>query len=57
MGEHEHYQARRAQRRGVVWGCKEHGTPAGEECQGCRNQGELFGRTDVPKQRTWTRRK
>lgn len=36
MGQpHEHYHARQAQRRVVVWGCKEHSTPAGETCQGC----------------------
>jgi hypothetical protein len=32
------------QRRVVVRGCKEHQTPAGQECQGCADQGELFTR-------------
>ncbi len=31
----------------VLWGCKEHQTPAGQECQGCADQGELFTRADV----------
>jgi hypothetical protein len=31
----------------VVWGCKEHQTQAGEECQGCLDQGELFTRADA----------
>lgn len=55
--EHEHYRARQQQRRVVVWGCKDHGTPAGETCQGCLDQGQLFGRVDVPRRRTWRRRK
>jgi len=40
-----------AQRQGrvVVWGCKEHQTPAGEECQGCADQGELFTRAEATK--------
>ena len=43
---HPNWQAPR-QRRVVVWGCKEHETPAGEECQGCIDQGELFTRADA----------
>ncbi len=43
-------QPRRQQRRVVVWGCKEHQTPAGEECQGCADQDELFTRADVARQ-------
>jgi hypothetical protein len=35
------------QRRVVVWGCKEHQTPPGDECQGCADQGELFTRADA----------
>lgn len=34
-------------RRVVVWGCNENQTPAGQECQGCADQGELFTRADV----------
>jgi hypothetical protein len=34
-------------RRVVVWGCKEHQTPPGQECQGCADQGELFTRADA----------
>lgn len=34
-------------RRVVVWGCKEHQTPSGQECQGCGDQGELFTRADA----------
>lgn len=40
---------RHSQRRVVVWGCKEHQTPAGEECQGCADQGELFTHADLAK--------
>ena len=35
------------QRRVVVWGCTEHQTPAGQECQGCADQGELFTRFEA----------
>lgn len=35
------------QRAVVVWGCKDHQTPAGQECQGCADQGELFTRADA----------
>lgn len=38
----------------MVWGCKEHHTPAGEECQGYIDQGELFTRAhaaDLARQR------
>lgn len=34
----------------VVWGCDIHSTPAGQNCQGCADQGELFSPTDVPRQ-------
>lgn len=33
-------------RQPVVWGCTEHRTPAGQECHGCADQGELFTRAD-----------
>lgn len=42
-------QMHQPQRRVVVWGCKEHQTPAGEECQGCIDQGELFTLADTAK--------
>lgn len=40
---------RHSQQRVVVWGCKEHQTPAGEECQGCADQGELFTHAEAAK--------
>lgn len=40
-------QRHRSHNRVVVWGCKEHQTPAGMECQGCLDQGELFRRADI----------
>lgn len=43
------WRTRLQQGRVVVWGCKEHQTPAGQECQGCADQGELFTRTEVVK--------
>ena len=48
---------RRRQRRIVIWGCDTHRTPAGETCQGCLDQGDLFDRADVPAQRTWRTRR
>lgn len=39
----------RSQRRVVVWGCKEHQTAAGQECQGCADQGELFTHAEAAK--------
>jgi hypothetical protein len=39
----------------VVWGCETHRTPRGETCQGCLDQRDLFGRSDVPAQRSWRR--
>lgn len=44
---HEHYRARHAQRRVVVWGCSIHHTPRGMECTGCGDQGELFATSEV----------
>ena len=55
--QHENHRARQVERRGVVWGCAIHHTPAGTECQGCLDQGELFGHVDVPRQRTWRRKR
>lgn len=55
MTETERDKARRRQRTAVVWGCETHRTPAGESCQGCLDQGELFDRTEIPAQRTWRR--
>lgn len=45
--QHEHYQARQRQRRVVTWGCRVHQTPAGQECQGCADQGELLSWDDI----------
>ncbi len=44
---HRNWRRRQHQPRVVVWGCKEHQTPPGEECQGCLDQGELFTRADI----------
>jgi hypothetical protein len=41
----------RQQRRVVVWGCRIHGTPAGLECQGCLDQGELLTWADIREMR------
>jgi hypothetical protein len=46
-GSHPNWEERRRQRRVVVRGCKEHRPPAGEECQGCADQGEMFPRADA----------
>jgi hypothetical protein len=54
-GTTEPGQERRQQRRVVVWGCDIHRTPAGTECQGCADQGELFTWADIPR-RVWRRR-
>lgn len=40
-------QRHQRDRRLVVWGCKEHQAPPGQECQGCIDQGELFTRADA----------
>jgi hypothetical protein len=50
------YEARRRQRTAIFWGCDIHRTPAGENCQGCADQSDLFGRNDVPQQLTWRKR-
>lgn len=34
------------QREAIRWGCAEHRTPAGQPCQHCADQGELFPRAD-----------
>lgn len=34
-------------REAVRWGCAEHRTPAGQPCQHCADQGELFARADA----------
>jgi hypothetical protein len=58
MGEQtERHRERQQQRRIVIWGCGTHRTPAGETCQGCLDQGDLFDRTDVPAQRTFRRKR
>jgi hypothetical protein len=44
---HPRSEVHQRQRQVVVWGCAEHQTPPGEECQGCAAQGELFSRADV----------
>jgi RNase P subunit RPR2 len=44
---HPNRQTYQRQQAVVVWGCKEHQTPAGQECQGCADQGELFSRADA----------
>lgn len=31
----------------VRWGCTEHHTPAGQPCQWCPDQGELFTRAEA----------
>lgn len=46
-GTHPNRQVHQQQRQVVVWGCREHQTPAGTECQGCADQGELFTRADA----------
>jgi hypothetical protein len=51
----ERYEARQRERTAVVWGCEIHRTPAGENCRGCADQGDLFSRNEVPQQRTWRR--
>jgi hypothetical protein len=33
-----------------VAGCPAHGTPAGQRCEQCARQGELFSRTDAARQ-------
>lgn len=45
-------RARWQQRRVVVWGCKTHRTPAGAECQGCADQGELLAWGDITASRS-----
>jgi hypothetical protein len=40
----------RDRREAVVWGCTTHRTPAGQSCDGCRRQGELFSRADAAQQ-------
>lgn len=32
-------------REAVLWGCREHRTPAGTPCRHCCDQGELFPRS------------
>jgi hypothetical protein len=49
----ERYTDHQQQRAVVVWGCGTHRTPRGEVCRGCIDQGDLFGRSDVPQQRSW----
>ncbi|MGH3777965.1 MAG: hypothetical protein ACRDRR_19905 [Pseudonocardiaceae bacterium] len=44
-------KARQQQRRVVVWGCNIHRTPAGTQCQGCADQGELLTRDEVYRDR------
>jgi hypothetical protein len=39
------------------WGCATHQTPRGETCRWCLDQGDLFGRSDVPAQQTWRRKR
>jgi hypothetical protein len=39
------------QRRVVIWGCRIHRTPAGQECQGCADQGELLTWEDLYSER------
>ncbi len=34
-------------RAAIRWGCNEHRTPAGQPCEHCAEQGELFPRTDA----------
>ncbi len=46
---HPNSQAHQRQRRIVVWGCTEHQTPVGQDCQGCADQGQLFSRADAAK--------
>lgn len=43
----DRHRDRQQSRRVVVWGCDIHQTPAGETCQGCYDQGELFSRADA----------
>jgi hypothetical protein len=40
-------QERWSNKRSVVWGCSIHRTPAGQECQGCADQGELLTWDDI----------
>lgn len=49
MAEHwtERDRARQQHKRVVVWGCGIHHTPAGTECQGYADQGELITWNDV----------
>lgn len=42
--------AERHRQHPVVWGCSTHRTPAGEACQGCLAQGELFPPEEIPRQ-------
>jgi hypothetical protein len=53
--QNERYSNRQRQRTIVVWGCITHQTPRGETCQGCLDQRDLFGRSDIPAQRSWRR--
>jgi hypothetical protein len=53
ISQNERYVDRQRQRTVVVWGCDTHQTPRGETCQGCLDQRDLFGRVDVPPQRSW----
>lgn len=57
MGDYwtERDRARQQQRRVVVWGCDIHRTPAGTECQGCTDQGELITWDDIRGDRRDTR--
>lgn len=43
--------ARSRYRTVVVWGCAIHLTKAGEACQHCADQAELFPRSEVPHRR------
>ena len=39
----------------VRWGCTEHRTPAGQVCDWCTQQGELFARAEARSVRRRTR--
>jgi hypothetical protein len=51
----ERDRAHQQRRRVVVWGCDIHRTPAGTECQGCADQGELLTRSEICSDRRNTR--
>lgn len=52
MGQNTAPDPPRTPRPVVRWGCTAHRTPAGQDCQWCAEQGELFPRTDATRRRS-----